>query len=113
MKRIHSIYNVCNIDTFVKVEEPSWNNIVVSFMIPKRKGQTVMATFRKDPKINVAWVDQYYDYAAIRISTKKGFYGSKSSCIAHCNSIITSITKCVNFDASDVLVSKELLKLIN
>lgn len=112
MRRSHSIYNVCNIDTFVKVEEPSWNNIVISFMIPKRRGQKIKATFRYSDKISHIWIDNYEDYAAIRVTTKKGYYTSKSSCIAYCNSIITSISKYVDFEASDVLISKELMNLL-
>lgn len=112
MRRIHSIYDVCGHKTFVKVEEPSWNYLVVSFIITKRKGQTVKATFRESPNILFKEVNNLSNYAKIRLITRKENYDSKRSCIAYCNGIITSITKHVNFDSDMKLITKELLNLL-
>ena len=112
MGSIKNLFEINGEKVFVTIEETSWNYIVVSFKVSKRKGQIVEASFRDDIKIIDAWVDNYDSYAAIRFATKIGLHTSRRECISYCSTLIESINKYINFNSDMKFITSELLAIL-
>ena len=89
-----------------------WEAITVSVKFPHRKGQSVNVEYIESNLVDNIYVDEYPTYTAVRFVTKQQYFrGPKHAC-EYCTGLVTSVTRHVNFDSKEVLVSKELLSIL-
>ena len=93
--------------------EYGWNYATVSILVSHREGQCVTAEWvENDPRVKGVSVDEYPTYTAIRFYVKMECFICPGTAIEECEKLILSVNKHVNLEASDALVTKELLAIL-
>lgn len=107
----HYPITVLNIKASACVES-TWNYSTISIKIPHRKGQKVKIIINSNPGIYPPSVDDYPTYTAIRFLVENTKYIGKSYAIQSCINSIQHVYKYINMEASDALITKELLNIL-
>lgn len=96
--------------------ENHWNTATVSVKVSHRKGQSIAFKIREIYPLNGThvhvWIDNYPTYSAVRFEVPTAPFHSELIAAIWAAFQITEVIKCVNFEASEKLVSKELLTLL-
>ena len=89
-----------------------WKTITVSVKFPHRKGQLVDVEYIESNLVDNIWIDEYPTFTAVRFETKQQYFNSPKHACQYCTDLVTSVTRYVNFDSKDDLVSKDLLIIL-
>lgn len=87
-----------------------WDVAILSVKVSHRKGQKVDIDFVSEYH---SYLDHYQEYTVLRVTVPTKDFPSDTHAIAYIRSRIKSITKYVNFEAADDLVTKELCTALN
>ena len=112
MKLTHYPVQVVGLKSAACISEhtPTWKLRIISIKISHRKGQSIKVKVdcRATVGIYNYWVDNYENYTAVRIVVLPEYFISQRDMINGAVKCITNVTKYINFDAPEALVTKEL-----
>lgn len=89
-----------------------WEWATISIKVSHRKGQRVILNHTDSNLVSHIWVDEYPTYTAIRFSTKQNHWNRGLEALKYCASLIQSISVCIDFNAEEALITKELLTIL-
>lgn len=93
--------------------ETGWEWATISIKFSHRKGQSVRIDYSENNLVSNVWIDEYPTYTAIRFQTKQQYWSEPKHAIQYCADMITNISRSINFDADETLITKELLIILS
>lgn len=89
-----------------------WSSATVSIKFPHRRGQRVLVDLAEAGKVSAIAIDRYNNYTAVRFVINPHDFVGPLAAAEHCGSLIKGVHKHINFDASDALITKEILNIL-
>lgn len=107
MKTKHYPITVCGHKAVYTVEITAWNHAKITFKFNHRRGQTVKITHLEDDEL--VDIHDYRDYTTISFWVNTSKFCCQSDAVYFCKTLIDTVDYAVNFEAKELLVTKELL----
>lgn len=99
-------------ETAAACVETGWEWATISIKFSHRKGQSVRIGHSESNLVSNVWIDEYPTYTAIRFNTKQQYWNSPVYAIQYCADMITNVSRSINFETDEALVTKELLIIL-